>query len=420
MDLAPTVSAFLLAGCILQLAGWVLLLRARRGSSIDDAVVRDRRLAPSRAAFDRLAHRERERAAGIARDLTLATLDIDGLAARNDALGYAAGDLVIGVAERAILGQLRRIDTVVSNGGGAWSVLLPDLTAVEARDRVEAMRVEVQRALALDECAGAPATISAGIAYSLAGATPVDDLQQCADQACIAAQLGGGARSRAWSEAVRDDVRRSSAHRSAQRDVELATVLALAEALDLRDADTSNHSRQVGRYAELMAQELGLPPAHVERVRVAGLLHDIGKIGVPDSVLRKPGKLDDEEWAMMQRHPEIGARLLASVDAEDIRSWVVAHHERPDGRGYPLGLTDAEIPLEAKILAAADAYEAMTADRVYRKAPGPRIARAELDRWRGAQFDDAVVDAFITVLDELEPLPAETAEPAHDELRRAA
>jgi HD-GYP domain-containing protein (c-di-GMP phosphodiesterase class II) len=101
---------------------------------------------------------------------------------------------------------------------------------------------------------------------------------------------------------------------------------------------------------------------------------------------------------MMQRHPEIGARLLASVDANDIRTWVLAHHERPDGRGYPFGLTNDEIPVEAKILSVADAYEAMTANRVYRKAPGPDVARSELDKWRGAQFDGEVVDVFLDVL----------------------
>lgn len=155
----------------------------------------------------------------------------------------------------------------------------------------------------------------------------------------------------------------------------------------------------MARHAELTARELGLAPALVERVRLAGFLHDIGKIGVSDAILRKPGPLNEEEWEEMRRHPEIGARLLAAREFDDIRQWVVAHHERPDGRGYPHGLAAEEIPLEAKILAVADAYEAMTSDRVYRSAIGREKARTELRRGAGDQFDARAVQAFLTVLD---------------------
>lgn len=149
----------------------------------------------------------------------------------------------------------------------------------------------------------------------------------------------------------------------------------------------------------MMAEHLGMEARDVERVRMAGLLHDIGKIGVPDAILNKPGALTDEEYTEMQRHPEIGARILGSDVLDDVRHWVLAHHERPDGRGYPFGLAGDQVPLQARILAVADAYEAMTADRVYRKALGHEAARAELERCRGTQFDSAVVDAFLAVLD---------------------
>jgi putative nucleotidyltransferase with HDIG domain len=179
----------------------------------------------------------------------------------------------------------------------------------------------------------------------------------------------------------------------------LATVLNLAEALDMRDTGTARHSQTVGRYCELMARELGLPAEQVERVRVAGVLHDIGKIGVPDAILRKPGPLDEDEYEQMKKHPEIGARILGGSGLNDIRSWILAHHERPDGRGYPSRLADADIPLEAKILAVADAYEAMTSDRVYRKSIGVRAAREQLEECSGSQFDPEVVAAFLRVLD---------------------
>jgi putative nucleotidyltransferase with HDIG domain len=184
----------------------------------------------------------------------------------------------------------------------------------------------------------------------------------------------------------------------ANDNAQLATVLGLAEALDVRDTGTARHSQTVGRYAEIMARALGLGREHVERVRLAGVLHDIGKIGVSDAILRKPGPLTDDEWEQMRKHPEIGARILGGSGLDDIRRWILAHHERPDGCGYPEGLGDADIPLEARILAVADAYEAMTSDRVYRRSIGAAAAREELLRHAGRQFDPRVVEAFLQVV----------------------
>jgi hypothetical protein len=176
---------------------------------------------------------------------------------------------------------------------------------------------------------------------------------------------------------------------------QLAAVLLLAESLDLRDAGTALHSQTVGELARASAQELGLPADRIERVRVAGVLHDVGKLAIPDAILHKPGKLDEAEWREMQRHPEIGARILSHAGLGDIAGWVHAHHERVDGRGYPLGLAAGEIPVEAKILAVADAFEAMIADRPYRAGMDPAAALQELRACAGTQFDQAVVDAFL-------------------------
>ena len=186
-------------------------------------------------------------------------------------------------------------------------------------------------------------------------------------------------------------------------ELQLATVIALAEALDIRDTGTGQHSHTVARYAELMARELGLEEERLERVRLAGVLHDIGKIGISDRVLTKPGPLDKSEWQEMYTHPEIGARLLSRPEFADLREWILAHHERPDGLGYPRGLRADQIPIEARILAVADAYEAMTADRCYRAALGEAAARAELEGGAGTQFDAAVVAAFLRALDSTRP-----------------
>ena len=175
-------------------------------------------------------------------------------------------------------------------------------------------------------------------------------------------------------------------------------MLVLAETLDLRDSGTALHSQTVGRLCEQIAVALGLAPEQVERVRLAGLLHDIGKIGVADTILQKPAALTEDEWAEMRKHPELGARILTGANLDDISSWVLAHHERPDGRGYPHGLVGDAIPLEARILAVADSFEAMTSDRVYRAGMPIEEAAAELRRCAGAQFDARVVEVFLATL----------------------
>jgi diguanylate cyclase (GGDEF)-like protein len=178
----------------------------------------------------------------------------------------------------------------------------------------------------------------------------------------------------------------------------LAAVMLLAEALDLRDPSTARHSETVGRLARRTAVELGLREDRVERVHAAGVLHDLGKLGIADAILHKPGALDDSEWREMRRHPEVGARILEHAGMRDIAGWVRAHHERIDGEGYPLGLPGDAIPLESRILSVADSYEAMIADRAYRAGMAPSAAREELLRCAGTQFDPTVVTAFLHAL----------------------
>ncbi|MGA8721787.1 MAG: HD domain-containing phosphohydrolase, partial [Solirubrobacteraceae bacterium] len=182
-------------------------------------------------------------------------------------------------------------------------------------------------------------------------------------------------------------------------ELRLAAVMLLAEALDLRDAGTAEHSRTVGAFAKQTAIALGLTPDRIERVHAAGVLHDLGKLGIADAILYKPGPLDDAEWKEIMRHPEIGARILEHAGLGDIARWVRAHHERLDGRGYPKGIGGHEIPLEARILAVADAYEAMVADRPYRAGRPAASACEELICCSGTQFDPAIVDAFLVALE---------------------
>jgi HD-GYP domain-containing protein (c-di-GMP phosphodiesterase class II) len=231
----------------------------------------------------------------------------------------------------------------------------------------------------------------ASVDQPLHGRRPSDSelsvLMAVADQAGLAVE-------HAQREAAGD-----GALREQSRELRLAAVMLLAETLDLRDAGTARHSRTVGAYARHTALALDLTPERVERIQAAGVLHDLGKLGIADAILHKPGKLDDAEWREIQRHPEIGARILEHAGLGDIAGWVRAHHERVDGRGYPIGLAADEIPLEARILAVADAYEAMTADRPYRTAMPTAEAREEILRCAGGQFDPEVAEAFLAALD---------------------
>jgi HD-GYP domain-containing protein (c-di-GMP phosphodiesterase class II) len=153
--------------------------------------------------------------------------------------------------------------------------------------------------------------------------------------------------------------------------------------------------RLVGHLAELTARELGLDEQQIARVRFAALVCGQCRDQIPPEILDKPGNLNEREWAEVRRHPEVGAALLADVSLNDIRDWILCHRERPDGRGYPRGLQGEQIPLEARILAVADAYTAIISDRPYRRGRDHDEACRELARCSGTQFDPLVVDAFL-------------------------
>jgi putative nucleotidyltransferase with HDIG domain len=187
-----------------------------------------------------------------------------------------------------------------------------------------------------------------------------------------------------------------------------ATLAALSSALDVRDTETEGHARRVVRYMELIAEVLKVPGDQHATLRRGALLHDIGKIGVPDHILRKPGALTDNEWATMKTHPDLGAKIIANIPfLEEVAVIIRAHHERWDGNGYPEGLAGEGIPLGARIFAVADSFDAMTSDRPYRRGRRLEEALTEIERCSGTQFDPAVVRAFLAVpLDRIEAIHA--------------
>jgi len=183
------------------------------------------------------------------------------------------------------------------------------------------------------------------------------------------------------------------------------TVKALAAAVDARDHYTCGHSQRVTRYALLGGIGLSLPAEELEVIEYAGILHDIGKIGISDTILCKPGYLNDEEWVIMRQHPEIGAKILEDIPfLEKARELVLYHHERYDGKGYPEGLAGQEIPIGARLIAIADAFDTMTTDRAYRPVLGIDYAISELYRCSGTQFCPVAVEAFVSRLKTQEAL----------------
>jgi putative two-component system response regulator len=176
----------------------------------------------------------------------------------------------------------------------------------------------------------------------------------------------------------------------------LSAITALAYALEAKDKYTSGHSQRVAGISVAIAKELGMPQDSIDKIRLAGLVHDIGKIGIKESILNKTGKLTDEEYQHIKSHCEAGEHILIPiVEDEEILKAVRHHHERYDGRGYPDGLSGEQIPLGARILAVADAYDAMTSERPYREAMSAESACTEIERGKGVQFDPQVANAFL-------------------------
>jgi putative nucleotidyltransferase with HDIG domain len=179
----------------------------------------------------------------------------------------------------------------------------------------------------------------------------------------------------------------------------LQAVLSLANAMEVRDSYTGGHSQRLAQWAGAVARQLGCSEEEIQAVHWAALLHDIGKIGVPDAILKKPGELTDEEWEVMKQHPELGAQIVAPVkNLKQVAPLIRYHQEEYIGTGYPYGLRKEEIPLGARILAVVDAYSAITDERVYRKGRSHAEALAEMQRCAGTQFDPQVVKAFLQVI----------------------
>jgi diguanylate cyclase (GGDEF)-like protein len=340
---------------------------------------------------------ELERSTRGGRPLAIAVLDLDWFKEFNDRFGHAAGDRALVQLAEGLRRATRTSDVVARLGGEEFAVLAPETDELEGYQLAERLRAEVRATFARQP---EKMTVSCGVASFPVHGITAGELLHSADRALYEAKEAGRDRSVVYRHAgaPEEDAEEDAIERTSPR---LASLVSLAEAVDRRKGSPAN-SRRVAGYAEQLARSLSLPDEEVERVRIAALLRDVGEVGVAESILNKPTPLNEEEWRELERHPEIGARIVGAAQLGRVGEWILSHHERPDGSGYPRGLREHQIPLEGRIVAVADAYAAMTADRPYRQSFSPKRAKAELQARAGTQFDHDVVEAFLSLNGELE------------------
>lgn len=344
-------------------------------------------------AFKERLEQELRRAEREGYPVSLVALDVDNFKEVNDRYGHAAGDAALKVLARTLRSQLRPSDICGRVGGDEFCLAIVGSDSEEAEEIVDRMRKQVMDAdIGL---AGQHVTISAGIAGFPRDSLGREELMHLADGAMYWSKSAGRNCSFIYSAESTFALSAEELAARAVKDGLVNTVHALAKAVDAKDGYTSMHSQRVGRYAATLAATLGLEVEAVETIRTAGVLHDVGKIGISDEILQKPEKLTDEEWLIMRRHSEFGRDIIAGAGMEEIATCVLHLHERFDGAGYPSGLAGEDIPLASRVLHAVDALEAMTSERVYRRAMSTEAALAEIERVAGTQIDPVVAEALV-------------------------
>lgn len=330
--------------------------------------------------------------------LTLCLIDVDDFKGINDRFGHPTGDRVLS----QLASRLRQGGEAFRLGGDEFALLLPGQNATGAFAAASAV---VGR---LSGSAVEPVgrlTVSAGVATFPSQGVARDELIRLADSALYWAKEHGKNQVRVYRPDVVELAELKRLAAGTDRAARFRAAASLARAVDERDAYTGRHSQRVAEVAARLAVRLGADDEQVELTRVAASLHDLGKLAIPEDILRKPGPLTEPERLVLERHPQIGFQMLESLGVDPIAAWVRSHHERWDGLGYPDGLPGDEIPLGARIIFVADAFDAMTSDRVYRARLTETEALDELERNAGTQFDPEVVAALAEELGVAQPVP---------------
>ncbi len=349
-------------------------------------------------AFHKRLEQEAEAARRSGLPLAIAMMDLDNFRFFNDGYGHSIGDDLLRQVSGALSAACRPGDTLARYGGDEFALLLPGLGAegaVRLADRLVASLSGVgYRPPGYD--AAIPLTLSIGIAMFPDDGPGRLDTLAAADARLARVKTGGYGRG--------DLADRLRAHLPCSQ-ADFSMLNALVTAVDAKDRYTRRHSEDVMAYSFQIAQELGLDEKEQRRTLLAALLHDVGKIGVPDSILRKPGKLTGEEYEAIKQHPMMGSIIVGAMPGfEGTLDAIRHHHERWDGLGYPFGLVGAKIPQVARIMAVADAFSAMTTDRPYRKGMDARRALCILQEGAGSQWDPECIAAFAAVRHKLDDL----------------
>lgn len=370
---------------------------------------------PNRGSVIGTLYQEVERAGRHDRPLSIAFVDIDHFKDVNDTHGHQVGDDVLRIVAGLFRSNLRVSDVVGRYGGEEFMLVLPETTPEEATDVAEKTRIMVERHRFMG-ASGAPfrVTISIGIAGGHGATLQVDPFIQSADQAMYSAKSLGRNQTYVFREPD-DDARVvgapiSSAGRARALEVGAVGRRAAEAALSAIVTPFSHYrgkpSSLIATIAVELARDLSLPPQEVERIRVASLLHDIGKIAVPGDILEKPAPLTEAEWSFVRQHPRIGQLIIDEAGGlRDAGKIILHHHERFGGHGYPHGLRGKAIPLGSRIVAIADAYDAMVHDRPYKRAMDHEAALVELRRHSVTQFDPDLVNLFVRRFADLAPVP---------------
>jgi diguanylate cyclase (GGDEF)-like protein len=355
---------------------------------------------PNHRAMVSALDAELERSYRYRRPCGLLFVDLDHFKSLNDTHGHLAGDGVLSEVSEVMRRSLRGVDIVGRWGGEEFVVLLPETDASSGLEAAERIR----EAVAAHECAaagGAHVTCSIGLAAYPDDGGQRDQLIALADRAMYAAKKLGRNQVRTADDPVIAALPGEPALEGLRRESEvIRTVAALGALVEARDQTTGAHLLEVARRAKQVALAMGIGAEEACQVELAATLHDIGKIGIPDSILRKPGRLSPDEWDLMRAHAAAGADIVLRFPGLDaLAPMIRGHHERWDGAGYPDRLPGDSAPLGARIIAVVDAFGAMTADRPYRKSAGREAAINEVRRCAGTQFDPRVVEAFERVLE---------------------
>jgi diguanylate cyclase (GGDEF)-like protein/putative nucleotidyltransferase with HDIG domain len=327
---------------------------------------------------------------------SLLTIDLDFFKTYNDVHGHLYGDKILRTIAERINANIRGIDLAFRYGGDEFSILLPQVSP----DNAVKVAERIRNSFADDvDNKGMPVSCSIGVATWPTDGVMREEIIQSSDAALYFAKQNGKNQVRLASEVDTSVSKIKNGFPNTSISV-LNTIYALAATVDAKDHYTYGHSKKVSKYASEIATALGYSKEKITTIHTAGLLHDIGKIGVSDAILGKQSPLTEEDWQPIHAHPDMGAAIIKNVESlKDCLPGIQYHHEQYDGTGYPTGLKGENIPLDARILAVADSYDAMTSQRPYRKESRTKEeALEELIRNAGTQFDPNVVRVFVNLM----------------------